>query len=410
MIYVILLFIFLNGYNINREGNGKNMKTAAIICEYNPFHNGHKYHIEKTKTDFGATHLIGVMSGNFVQRGDVAVYDKFTRAKQALENGIDLVLELPVTYSLSSAEQFAAGAVKILNSLNCVNLLSFGSECGDIELLNETAGAVAYLSETEEFHGLMRRGLSYPAALSKVIEKNYEDIITETLTSPNNTLAVEYINALADTGSAIEPVTVKRHGAEHDSEEAAKNSASASLLRKMIINNDDVSGYTPCTFPADSAILSRLETAILYKLRSMSSDEISKVPNVLHGLENRIVKVVKAARTLPELMVLIKTKRYTLARLRRIILCCLLGITKNDAKRPPQYIRILGMNEKGREILAASNSDLPVNASLSTLMKHSDACKRQGLLEIRCTDIYALAFKKALPCSLELTSKPIIYQ
>ncbi|MCL1823733.1 MAG: nucleotidyltransferase family protein [Oscillospiraceae bacterium] len=416
------------------------MKTAAIICEYNPFHNGHKYHIERTKSGFGATHMIAVMSGNFTQRGDVAIFDKFTRARTALENGIDLVLELPVYCSLASAEQFAGGAVSILNSLNCVDLLSFGSESGDIELLKETAGASVFASETEEFLGMMRRGLSYPAALSKAIGKYYDDIIVETLESPNNLLAVEYLKALADSGSDIQPVTVKRTGAGHDSEQtseevnpAAKErlsalgliygdeknepelkTASASLLRKMLMNGEDVSDYIPDnltgkeSFKPETASVSRLETAILYKLRTMQAEEISKVPNVLHGLENRIKKAAHAARNLNELLFLIKTKRYPLARIRRIILCCLLGITKTDAKTPPQYIRILGMNEKGREILSAVKSKLPADASLAALMKHSGACRKQGLLECHCSDIYALAYEKPLPCGFELTSKPVI--
>jgi predicted nucleotidyltransferase len=399
------------------------MKTAAIICEYNPFHNGHKYHIEQTKKLFGATHIAAVMSGNFTQRGDVAIFDKFARAEMALEHGIDLVLELPVTAALASAQQFSAGAVHILNSLNCIDLLSFGSECGDIDLLKETAGAVVFTEESDEFLGMMRRGLTYPAALTKTIEKYYEDVIPETLASPNNTLAIEYIKALADTGSGMEPVTIKRHGAGHDSDEPKLPesilgvyfeaeeipeiaTASASLLRKMIINGDEsVEKYTPCTFPADYASISRLETAILYKLRTMSPLEISKAPDVLHGLENRIYKSVKCARSLPELMALIKTKRYTLARLRRIVLCCLLGITKADAKTKPQYVRILGMNEKGREILAKADSALPVDASLAALMKKNDGCCKQALLEARCTDIYALAFEKAKPCGLELTTR-----
>ncbi|MDR2532093.1 MAG: nucleotidyltransferase family protein [Oscillospiraceae bacterium] len=428
-VYWILEKVLLRQYNLPKGANY--MKTAAIICEYNPFHNGHKYHIERTKSEFGATHIVAVMSGNFTQRGDVAVFDKFTRAKFALEHGVDLVLELPVAASLGSAEDFSAGAVSILNSLNCTDLLSFGSECGDIDLLKETAGAVVFASQTDEFLGMMRRGTTYPAALSKTIEKYYEDIIPKTLASPNNTLAIEYIKALADTGSKIEPVTIKRYGAAHDSAQAVapKNisnmfgsyfslqedrqeqelsTASASLLRKMITDGENVSVFTPCAFPQEYACLSRLETAVLYCLRSMSALEIGKAPNVLHGLENRIHKAARAARNLSELMLFIKTKRYTLARLRRIVLCCLLGITKTDAKQKPQYIRILGMNEKGREILSKANSNLPMDASLAALMKKSDSCRKQGLLELHCSDIYALAFKKARPCGLELTTKPVI--
>jgi predicted nucleotidyltransferase len=319
-----------------------------------------------------------------------------------------LVLELPVAYSLGSAEHFSAGAVHILNSLGCVDLLSFGSECGDIELLKETAGAAAFAEETDDFLGLMRRGLPYPAALTQTIEKYYNDIIVETLASPNNTLAVEYLKALADSGSAIQPVTVKRHGAEHDSAEAGEGTASASFLRKMLMSGQDVSGFTPAEFPAEYACISRLETAILYKLRLMNPADIAKAPNVLHGLENRIHKAARVARNLSELMVLIKTKRYTLARLRRIVLCCLLGITKADLKRMPQYIRVLGMNERGKEILAAAKSELPIDASLSALMKKSDLCRKQGLLELHCSDIYGLAYERPLPCGYELTTKPII--
>ena len=384
------------------------MKTTAIISEYNPFHNGHKYHIEQTKSEFGATHVIAVMSGNFTQRGDVAVFDKFTRARMALENGVDLVLELPVAAALGSAEQFAAGAVNIIDALNCVDILSFGSECGDIDTLKETAGAVEFALEADEFMGFMKRGSTYPVALTKTIENYYDDEIIETLASPNNTLAVEYLRALANSGSSAEPVTVKRSGAEHDSEQVSENIASASLLRKKIIRGESVSDFTPCNFPDDFACISRLEAVILYKLRTMTPEEIADTPNVMHGLENRIVKAARAAKSLSELMFLIKTKRYTLARLRRIVLCCLLGITKADAKRKPQYIRILAMNEKGREILAGVKSDLPIDASLSALIKRGDGCRKQAFSEIRAGDIYGLAFEKIKPCGLELTSKPVI--
>ncbi|MCL2109229.1 MAG: nucleotidyltransferase family protein [Oscillospiraceae bacterium] len=385
------------------------MKIAAIISEYNPFHNGHRFHIDCTRHGFEATHVVPVMSGNFTQRGDVAVFDKFSRARMALESGVDLVLELPVAASLGSAEQFAAGAVGIVNALNCVDLLSFGSEAGDIDLLSETAGAVEYAVQTDEFLGFMRRGSTYPVALTKTIEKYYDDIINETLAAPNNTLAVEYLRALSRTGSSVAPVTIKRHGAGHDSAEIGDNIASASQIRKLLLSGESVSEFTPVEYPQNYADISRLETAILYKLRTMTADEIRNVPNVLHGLENRIAKAAKAAKNLPELMFLIKTKRYTLARLRRIILCCLLGITKTHAKTPPQYIRILGMNQKGREILAATDSTLPIDASLSALMRRGDNCRKQGALEVRTSDIYGLAYEKPLPCGLELTSKPIIY-
>ncbi len=385
------------------------MKTGAIICEYNPFHNGHKYHIDETRKRYGITHLAAVMSGNFTQRGDVAIIDKWKRTEQALRNGIDLVIELPVTAALGSAENFALGAVTILNSLSCIDYLSFGSECGDIELLKEAAGAVHYALEQESFLGYMRRGLTYPNALQKTIEEFYDDDITKALATPNNTLGIEYLKAINDTGSSLTPVTIKRYGADHDSTEIEhSNFISASMLRNMLVKGDDVSSFMPAINADDFSLLSNLEVAILSALRTMSVSDILTAPNVLQGLENRIYKAVKVARSLPELMMLIKTKRYTMARLRRIILCCYLGITKSDAKVLPQYIRVLGMNDKGKEIISSAKSVLPINTSLMDLSKTSTAAKKQAFIENRADNLYALGFSKPLPCGIDFTHKPVI--
>lgn len=385
------------------------MKIAGIICEYNPFHNGHKYHIEQTRSLYDATHIIAVMSGNFTQRGDIAIIDKYKRAKTALENGVDMVIELPVAFALSSAEQFAQGAVHILNSLGCVDLLSFGSECGNIKLLEETAGAVFYAQESSTFMGHMKRGATYPVALQKTIEEYYTDDIIETLATPNNTLAVEYIKALNQIGSSITPVTIKRYGAAHDSDKTDINTIlSASELRKRIVNGEDNSALLPPSDFSNTADLMRLENAILAKLRTMSKAEIEKVPNVMLGLENRIYKSARVAASLPELLGLIKSKRFTMARIRRIILSAFLGITKNDLKNMPAYVRILGMNDKGKEILSACNCKLPVNTSLMPLLKSGEIAKKQANLEEQCDNIYALALEKRLPCGLDFTAKPII--
>lgn len=385
------------------------MNICGIICEYNPFHNGHKYHINQTRESFGATHIVGVMSGNFTQRGDVAIVDKYKRAETALRNGVDLVIELPVAFSLASAEQFAQGAVFLLNSLGCVNMLSFGSECGNIKLLRETAGAVCYARESEELTNYMKNGMSYPAALQKAIEKFYTDDVIETLAAPNNTLAVEYIKALDELASPINPVTIKRKSAGHDSTESTDPEiASASQLRKLLQAGEDVSAFAPdCDF-SNIASLSNLETAILSKLRSMSKSEIEKTPNVLMGLENRMYKAIRVSTNLNELLFLIKTKRYTLARIRRIVLSAYLGITKNDLKNNPSYVRILGMNNRGKEILAAANCELPIDTSLAQLAKKSDIAMKQAKLEERCDNQYALALNKKQVCGLDYTAKPII--
>lgn len=385
--------------------------VGAVICEYNPFHNGHKYHIEETRRLHGVSHMVAVMSGNFTQRGDVALIDKWARAKTALENGIDLVIELPVAYSLGSAEDFAAGAVSIINKLGCVDYLSFGSECGDIELLKETAGAVHYASEHEEFLALMRSGNAYPVALQKIIEKYYDEEIVKTLTTPNNTLGIEYLKALNESGSFVKPVTILRHGAAHDDMRANNpNIISASLLRSKIMNKEDCSAYMPAVEAEDYATLARLETAILSRLRMMSPAEICKAPNVRQGLENRIYKAARRAGSLAELMLLIKTKRYTMARLRRIVLCCYLGVTKADIKAPMQYIRILGMNARGRELLGRMDCPLPVDTSLRTLADSGHGARQQAMLEERAGNQYALAFQKIQPCGVEFTRRPVILE
>ena len=384
------------------------MKICGIIAEYNPFHNGHKYQIEETKRRFGATHTVAVMSGNFTQRGDTAIFDKYKRAEVALKNGVDLVIELPVAYALGSAEQFALGAVSVLQSLGCVDMLSFGSECGDIDLLLETAGAVVYAQQHDDFFRFMRSGDTLPVALQKTIEKYYESEIIETLAEPNNTLAVEYLKAMDEMGCLFEPVTIGRTGTGHDSDEVSENIASASKIRKMILAGEDVSAFVPELPDGETADIRNLETAILAKLRMMSQKEIEKAPNVLMGLENRIYKSARVATNLAELYMLIKTKRYTLARIRRIVLACFLGIKKSDLKKSPSYIRILGMNGKGREILAKADCKLPMDTSLKALMKSGDVQKRQAYLEEVSGNMYALAYDKKKPCGLEYTSKPVI--
>lgn len=388
------------------------MKICGIVAEYNPFHNGHKYHIEKTKEMYGATHIAAVMSGNFTQRGDVAVFDKYKRTETALKNGVDLVIELPVPYALGSAEQFAFGAVSVLHSLGCVEMISFGSECGDVELLEETAGAVMFAQQNEDFFTFMRHGDSFPAALQKTIEKYYENDIIDALTEPNNTLAVEYIKALGELGSSIKPVTVKRTGAEHDGDGTNGKFASAAHIRKSLAAGEDMSAFVP-EFPEsslnDTAKLANLETAILAKLRTMSPEELEKAPNVLMGLENRIYKAARVSANLAELYMLIKTKRYTMSRIRRIIMAEFIGIKKSDVKEKPPYIHILGMNAKGKEILAAADCELPVDTSLKSLSKKGLKAKRMAALESRAGDLYALAFDKRRVCGLDNTSKPIIF-
>lgn len=383
------------------------MKTAFIISEFNPFHNGHGYLIEQTRAA-GATHIAAVMSGNFVQRGDAAVFDKFTRARVALENGVDLVIELPERVSLTAAEGFAKGAVDIITALGCADMLAFGSESGDIAALREASGAIEYAVRSDEFSELIKRGKSYPAALSETLRIFYTEDVSETIACPNNTLAIEYLNALDNCGSTIEPFTVKRLGAAHDSISAENaHYASGSALRKKILAGEDVSSAAPAV-SAPAADISRLERAILAQLRLMSADDFESIYDCANGLGARLHKAVRSAGSLGELYFLTKTKRYTLARIRRAVLCGFLGISRDFALEKPAFIRVLGMNERGREILAAAHCDLPIDTSLKALSKKSREASRQANFTAHCTDIYALCFEKPLRCGTDFTTAPII--
>lgn len=381
------------------------MKVGAIISEYNPFHNGHKYHIEQTRAA-GVTHIAAVMSGNFTQRGDAAIYDKHVRARTALENGVDLVIELPARYSLMSAEGFARGAVEIISALGCVEVLSFGSESGDIDALKEASRAIEFTVRTEEFDRLIKRGKSYPAALHDAMLEYYTDDVAELIATPNNTLAVEYLSALDDIASPITPMTVQRLGAAHDSDDEDEF-ISASAIRKRILAGKDYSEFAPAV-SAPSADISRLERAILAKLRTLHAEDFAHCYDSIGGLGERLYKAVRAARSLSEVYFLAKTKRFTLSSIRRAVMCAFLGIGKDFAVEKPAYLRVLGMNSRGREILSAASCPIPIDTSLKALSRTSREAARQANFEARCTDIYSLAFAEPRPCGVDFTAPPVI--
>lgn len=369
------------------------MKISGIVCEYNPFHNGHLHHIAETRKN-GADRIICVMSGNFVQRGDTAVLDKFRRADLAVRCGADLVLELPVQYCLSSAEFFARGAVRILDALGVVDELSFGSECGDISKLSETVMAADTAADSEKLLELMKNGYTYPRALSAVladISSNAAEIVSE----PNNVLAIEYLRALKYLDSNIKPFTVKRSAIMHDSEETSENIASASYIRSHM---SEAELYVPPIWAnaleAETADIKNLESAILYRVRTASAEEISEINDAGQGLAQRIY-AAKNAASFGELLEAVKSKRFTMARIRRVMLSLLIGIKKSDMAGFPPYIRVLALNEGGREILAAAKKKavLPWGTSLAKLSEKSAAAKRFAELESRAADIYALAYR-----------------
>ncbi len=394
------------------------MKVAGIVCEYNPFHNGHKYQIAKTREN-GATHIVAVMSGNFVQRGDVAIMDKFERARAAVQNGVDLVIELPVPYVLSSAEGFARSALYILNSMGCIDELSFGSECGDIEMLIEAAHATITCADSLELKLMLDNGASFPSALNQLVEQKYGKETSEILNTPNNVLAIEYIKAISYLNSRIKPFTVKRKHTDHDDMNIKENFASASFIRQNVkeINYSDLMPETMYDILSEavasgkSASIENLEKALMYHIRTSSPAQLRDVPDVGQGLEHRIYEA-RSASTVQEMLEQIKTKRYTMSRLRRILLCSLLGITNDDLKTPPVYGRILAVNERGTDILhiAKEKSRLPLATSLARLSEINAVAKRLADLESFSTDIYNLAYDIPGPVGTDYTAKINVVQ
>lgn len=384
------------------------MRVNAVICEYNPFHNGHRYQIEKIK-EISSNPIVAIMSGNFTQRGDVAVANKFKRAQTAVKNGVDLVIELPTVYACSSAKNFAEAGVKIAEAMGCVENLCFSVEDDDLELLYKISDAFDSERFNSEINRLMKDGGYYPQAVETALNNLYSQKLGEAIKKPNNILAVEYINALKNTN--IKPLIIKRVGTEHDSNEIFNNYTSASNLRQMILNNEDVKSFIP--YPPDfynPADINFLERILIYKLRTMNAREIKNLPDVSEGLENRIYNAVRDYNSLEEILSNIKTKRYTLARIRRILISALLNINKEMLRREAKYIRVLAFNKKGSQILGEikKSGTLPLITNVSDGYKNlDDESKKIFDIDLLSSDIYSLATNSVKPCGEDF-KRPII--
>lgn len=390
------------------------MKTAGIVCEYNPMHNGHVYHIEKTRKA-GATHIVCVMSGNFVQRGECAFADKWTRANIAVHCGADLVIDLPVPWSCDSAKNFAFGAVSLLNELS-LDVLSFGSETDDISLLKACAELddkkLSPIIEKE-----IKEGASYPLAFYNAVMNVYSAAYAEVISSPNNTLAIEYIKALNLLSAKATPLAVKRKTSVHDDLTLAAGIVSAAAIR----NADDfskVKDFMPeyaygllFSKIASKAAPARAETgsrAVLSYLRRLKREEIERYVYDERGLSDRIFSAVKAAVSLDELYENVKTKNVTMAKVRRSIMRIYLGITPEISIQKPPYIRVLAANKKGLEIIKNAKTQLPIVTKHSQIAKLSDFAKEVYDIQCRSSDLYGMFTEKIRACSSEQTSPVII--
>lgn len=386
------------------------MSVTGIIAEFNPLHTGHELLLKKARERGTA---VAVISGNFVQRGDLAITEKRIRARAALLCGADLVLELPVPYSMSTAQNFALGGVSALNAVGCDTLL-FGSESGDITELTAACKILKTKEYPEKLNAYLATGMTFAAARENAacdmgLKKGV-------LSAANNNLAVEYITAAESIGADFCFETVKRQGAGHDSAEPSGGFASASLLRERILSGDYgfCRDYIPKKVfsllePSNIADIRRIESGILSVLRTRTPNELKNLPDISEGLENKLFSAIKLANSLNDLYNRVKVKRYTLARIRRLVLSSFIGLDNTFFMQPPPYVRVLGFNERGTALLKkrAGRSEIPVVTRVCEINKLSEPARRLFEAECRATDLFALALPKVAPCGLEYTAKII---
>ena len=391
------------------------ISVAGIIAEYNPFHKGHLCLIEEVKKA-GATHIAAVMSGNFIQRGGPAMISKFVRAQAAVASGADLVLELPLPFAMSTAQTFARAGIFLLGALGCVERLAFGSESGDIAALEQAARILGTPECSAKIKEHLKKGIPYAAARQEAFALLAGEPAASLLSGPNNTLGIEYLAALHDFKIPMKAFSMKRHGTGHDSMVAREGTASGSLLRKLLLEKgiNSLLPYVPekaFQWYREGAgknlpcMEKRLELAVLSSLRQMERDAFARLPDISEGLDARIYNSVRQAASLEGLLASVKTKRYPMSRIRRILWSAFLGIPAGLSKKTPPYLRILAMNCRGREILAHASPSLPLSSSLRDLERLGGDCAVFSRLEARAGDLYALGLPEPLPCGTDYTHR-----
>ncbi|WP_295151914.1 nucleotidyltransferase family protein [uncultured Ruminococcus sp.] len=385
------------------------MKIAGVVAEYNPFHNGHKYQLEETRKA-GATHIVVVMSGAAVQRGDVAVYDKYSRARVAIENGADLVIELPCPYSCSSAERFAKAAVQLLAGFgkDGVSMLSFGCEDADMDLLQKAADISSELDDSQYVRDMLENGVSYPAAIASAAGI---PAISAVFDKPNNMLAIEYIKAVRKYAPWMSPHAVERSGAAHDSRVSSGSIASASHIRDMIRAGEDYSSFVPAVMEGEPFLIENADKALLMKIMTANS-ELSRLPDMSANLVRRFINTrdtkCELINTPADFAGLFKHKAVTLARVRRMILYLALGVTSRDFFDVP-YGRVLALNDRGREIFSACKEPvLKYGTSLAGLEKLSSRAARISELERSAVTFQQLCVKGSPDFKSEYTRKIVL--
>lgn len=409
-------------------------RVIGVVAEYNPFHNGHYYHLQATKEITGAEYCVAVISGNFTQRGDTSIVNKWAKAYMAICGGADLVIELPTVYSISSAENFASGAVRILDNLKVVDAISFGAEANDLATLNNIANVL--YEEPKAYTNILshelKKGISYPAARENALMMYLNDIkrYANTLSSPNNILAIEYLKALKIQKSKLEPIMIKRKKVYYNDNKIVDDFASATAIRKLLQDGEYAnlrkviprSSYTIIGQESRKGgmvlSLAKYEKEIIYALRKMTVEEIADLPDVSEGLQFAIKNAANEANNLKDLISNIKSKRYTQTRIQRILLYALLGIDKKlmeNSRKVVPYVRVLGFTQKGKSLLSEISRRNPKLNIITSLKKYMNQNQNKNKVlaemlekDIFATDVYTLGYIGDSKANLDFTNNMII--
>ncbi len=403
------------------------MRVLGIIAEYNPFHNGHLYHLNQSVKMISPDYTVCVMSGNFTQRGEPALTDKWTRAEIAVKNGVDLVIELPFVFACNNAEHFSYGAIEILNGLGCISHLSFGSESGEIDLIQETANYLAYEDETlqsgiKEFSEL---GYSFPRARYEAVKKYGKAGCADILKTPNNILAVEYIKQIILSKSKMQPITLRRFGVGYHDTESFKDIASATMIRETLLEKQSLSSvesYLPkvtrkVLMDSKAPYFTSTEhfyMMVMHKILTSNPESLKAILSATEGLEHRVIKAAIRSRDLNSLIGEIISKRYTATRIQRLLVHVLIGLDKKRFTEIVEnrllYARVLGFNKKGAALLKQIKKEKMNNIPIITNINRETTLDWNGQktlkFDILSSDIYNLAYHHEIYSNSDYVRNP----
>lgn len=368
------------------------MDVIGIICEYNPFHNGHIYHINKIRSLYKDATIILILNGYFLQRGEISILTKEDKVKIALQNKVDLVVELPFLYGSQSADVFAQSALEILNALK-INKLVFGSESNNLEILEKVVDMQLHDSTyNDKVKKYLKDGLNYPSAMAKALEISFD------INHPNDLLAISYLKAIKINHYEIEPISIKRTSDYHDTK-STKSVVSASNIRKKILQKEDISSYLPKAASEKIIDISYDKYFSFLKYKIITEPHLEKYLTVDEGIENKLKKVIQKVSNLEELIEKVKTRRYTYNKLNRMFIHILVGVLKTDCKAKIDYIKILGFNLKGKKYLSSIKKDMILPLQINT---HSSLYS----YELKASLIYDL-ITNLNTYTFEIKNKPV---